>query len=837
MHTLRVNRVQNVVALVDGNNLARASELLSGQEIVRGNTYSTCPVYAQGAFHPKMLLLAGKKNGLLLIGSGNLSSSGLSTNDEIWAAFQLSDSDNNNAFIFGAAWAYFNNLSSSFRGTNSKKLEWVSKYAPWLNSLPTDQNLGEIKKAKAWFLANSKDASIFDQVVRVIPKHDIETITVISPYYDEKGLFLVDLHTHFEPEEMHCCVDIESGLLPHFLDKDWKQNINFHDWSEVRKDFDSKFNRLHAKLIHFNTSGDTEYLLFGSANATIAGMGGINKRAINDEVNLLIRRNTSSDWLSQLAINISSSSRITIPEKKKNKEEKEATSSFSFRIDYVEINQSTLTLYLGKSEVNSVSVGLVDLQGSTIETIETLVEEHVVTVKCSSSVAKSAVRLYFTDEKDNRISNFCLIHSVEAMERSNPDPSKARITKLLNKTEFTSKDWSELLNIVSLSEFDDQTMRSSSMYSSGGGSKKENKEDPYTETAEYVTTTKEEFNKQDKDHQNGSISTVNYSGQIYSFLSDYGKSILDNDNFEESEEQKLGQNPDSGGKGGQVGDKKYSSTNDSSDTQRSIISYLNKIERHYKKKINRIDVQSEDTKLHKVGGEALKDVLIALQLVILFKERKYEEEVEQKSGKEIISKPYFEKGSLGSGNDTIKGFLLSVMGKFSYICRAMGYVEYNNGDQQESLTALRMDVFNKTMLLIHEVSWNRMPELNMRKLLILNILEYINPNSDDINFSDFSTDVPKIIQQRTEDTFDEYWKWKKLYLNPELKKSTLIRELRQYSRNKFLFHGEVGFALLEKVVKMKPRVNVILQHPAFKKRNNYTKKINFYPKIVQFKSN
>jgi len=837
MHTLRANKVQNVVALVDGNNLARANELLSGQEVVRGNSYSTCPVYAQGAFHPKMLLLAGENNGLLLIGSGNLSSSGLSTNDEIWAAFQLSDSDNNNVFIFGAAWAYFKNLNSSFRGTNGKKLEWVQKYAPWIRNLPVDKNQGSVNGNETWFLTNSKEESIFDQVVGIIPKNDVQKITVVSPYFDEKGLFLTDLYTHFEPSEMHCCVDLKSGLLPHLMDKDQKEYIKFYDWAEVRKDFNSDFNRLHAKLIHFASTGGSEYLLFGSANATIAGMGGANKNAINNEVNLLIMRESQSDWLSQLAINISPSNRITIPVKKKKDKETDTATSLPFRIDYVEITQSTLTLYLGKSEINSVSIVLEDIQGTTIEIKETKVEENFVTVKCSSSVAKSAVRLFFSDEKGNRISNFALLHSVEALERSNPDPAKAQITQLLNKTEFTAKDWSDLLSIVALSKFDDQTVQSSSVYSSGGGSRKENKGDTQTESDDYVTTSKIEFNKQGDDHQNGSIITGNYSGQIYSFLSDYGKSILANENFEESEEQKLAQNPDSGGIGDKIEGKKQTAPNDTLDTQRSIIRYLNKIDRHYNTKIDRIDTQSKNTKLHKVSGKAIEDVLIALQLVILFKNRRYDEEVVQKSGKEIVSKPCFEEGSLGSGNDTIKGFLLSVMGKFAYICRALGFVEYDNVDQQESLTALRMDVFNKTMQLIHEISWNRMSELNMRKLLILNMLEYIYPGEEDLNVSDFGSDVSKIIQERTEGIFDEYWQWKKLYLNPESKKKNLIRELNQYSKNKFLYHGDVGFAILKQVVKMKPRIEINVMHPAFNKRNDYTKKIDFYSNIVQFKSN
>src|SRR5690625_4719981 len=399
-----------------------------------------------------------------------------------------------------------------------------------------------------------------------------------------------------------------------------------------------------------------------------------------------------------------------------------------------------------------------------------MVEDNIITVKCSLKAAKSAVILFFSDNIDNRISNFCLIHSVEALERSNPDPAKARITKLLNKSDFTAKDWSDLLSIISLSEFEDQAVRSSSIHRISGGNRKESKDVTDTESLDYETTTKDEFNKQDEDQRSGDLYQRNYSGQVYSFLTDRGESILSNDIFEENEEQKLTQNPETGGEGEQVGTKKKSTPNESSHTQRSIIRYLNKIERHYDKKIKELDTPSENLKkLYKVGGEALKDILIALQLVILFKEREFEVEFEKTVG-EVVSKPYCEEGRLGSGNDTIKGFLLSVVGKFVHLCRSLGYEEYNDADMQESLTRLREDTFNKAMRLIHEISWNRIPELEVRKLLILNLLEYICPNAENTTLDYLCADNTDILHQKTLLILDEYKQWKQLYNDPVQKK-------------------------------------------------------------------
>ena len=102
--TLRLANIKNVNVLADGHYLEMAQEATTGREFKHNKTYNFHPIYETGVFHPKIILLTGVRHGLLIIGSGNITSSGLSTNDEIWGAFHLDNICNENAPLFGAAW-------------------------------------------------------------------------------------------------------------------------------------------------------------------------------------------------------------------------------------------------------------------------------------------------------------------------------------------------------------------------------------------------------------------------------------------------------------------------------------------------------------------------------------------------------------------------------------------------------------------------------------------------------------------------------------------------------------------------------------------------------------
>src|SRR5256885_13699559 len=76
---LKGANIKNVNVFADGKFLEIAQENTTGREFRHTKTYNFHPIYASGVFHPKIMLLTGPKHGLLIIGSGNITSAGINT--------------------------------------------------------------------------------------------------------------------------------------------------------------------------------------------------------------------------------------------------------------------------------------------------------------------------------------------------------------------------------------------------------------------------------------------------------------------------------------------------------------------------------------------------------------------------------------------------------------------------------------------------------------------------------------------------------------------------------------------------------------------------------------
>ncbi|MBK8968344.1 MAG: hypothetical protein IPM36_17090 [Lewinellaceae bacterium] len=302
---LRRSNIKNIVVFADGNFLERVLDNKTGREFASSRTYALSSIYSKNIFHPKMMLMVGKQQGLLLTGSGNLTASGLSCNDEIWGAFHLNDLEIPHALIFGQAWAYLQKNFNQVQGFNRTQLNWFSKYAPWLNQLPNpaDNSFCLLPNGdEALFLSNGQK-TVSHRVFEIIPPGAVAEITVISPYYDQDGRALLALQNYFQPQRINCLADIHSGLLPDQL-LPTGGAINFYSWSECITDFNSSTNRLHAKAFHFLLNDGSQYLLLGSANATAPGLGIDGAVYMNEEACILLRRKTGKLYLNDLGITI-----------------------------------------------------------------------------------------------------------------------------------------------------------------------------------------------------------------------------------------------------------------------------------------------------------------------------------------------------------------------------------------------------------------------------------------------------------------------------------------------------------------------------------------------------
>lgn len=219
-----------------------------------GRLYGVVPVAAPGAFHPKFVLLLGKRQSRLLLGSHNLTLSGFGLNREISNVLSVTERTSEalaqSVFQFALAWA-----RTSAREM-AELVESARNWAPWLGSKRTPPDrvavLGSLPSGPC----------LWDQLRDRIAG-DVVRVTVVGSYFDEQLQFLSTLGQEFADAE------VTVGVSPHRSDINptaalGAQRIDFKDLSGWNGDVEERL--VHAKLILFEYRDGGSVLVSGSAN-------------------------------------------------------------------------------------------------------------------------------------------------------------------------------------------------------------------------------------------------------------------------------------------------------------------------------------------------------------------------------------------------------------------------------------------------------------------------------------------------------------------------------------------------------------------------------------------
>lgn len=86
---LWAGRSSDILVLGDENQIAASTQAASGQLWHLGKQYLLAGAKHAGAFHPKVMLRLGPKDGAIMLGSGNVTSSGWGGNQEVATAWML----------------------------------------------------------------------------------------------------------------------------------------------------------------------------------------------------------------------------------------------------------------------------------------------------------------------------------------------------------------------------------------------------------------------------------------------------------------------------------------------------------------------------------------------------------------------------------------------------------------------------------------------------------------------------------------------------------------------------------------------------------------------------
>lgn len=817
---LRTANIKNVNVFADGKFLETAQENTTGNEFKFNKSYNFQPVYTVGVFHPKIMLLTGTKNGLLIIGSGNMTSSGLNTNDEIWGAFQLDNINNENAGLFGAVWEYLQQFTTKTFGFIPQKMQWIIKYSPWLSELSTKYqplNLASLNQS-IQFVYNSKENSIFNQLKENIPTDKLKTLTVISPYYDLRGEFINELSSHYSPEKFICVLDVDFGLLPTGISDTLKNAITFYDWKLCKKDYDTKFNRLHAKIFHFQYEDGNEFMVLGSANATTAAMGGKNSKAVNHEAGLLLKRNSKSNWLKELGIVFPSQTVEEIQNLKPNLATlfpKEPQKKHAVKILYSELRANEISIYLKESVAEKlVTVVCFSREAIKMEEIEGEIEDNFIKVNCTAP--NDIFKICLLNNDSIQISNFNIIHRLESLIKSNPDPQQERLDTLFEKDYPDGEGITELLQYADFTWADEDSSAVINKLNTGTISNKKQ-----TDTSKmYEKLNANDFNKISNDiflKQTGELS--NSSVKIADFLRIISAdgSFESTMEYKESTEQLLFEDIDQKGQGENI-TQSIKTKITAEREQKAIINYFKKLNDQYNLKLKDFyELRTlKDTPKEEISIKTISNILIGLQLIQIYQGKKYTIEISSDNNSEnnFVEKTYIKEGILNAEIDSIKGFLFEIFGKFLLLSTG-SIKDYEYDLLKQKLIHNRKETFTKALFIMMNLNWKE-KETECRDILIINTLYYINPNN--INDLEFLENLEAtLFKMKSEskyvsNSFLINWKYFKNYLFPRFSiwyksyndienKKSLIIDVQNLKSNSIIFSRYLGFNNVHKITK------------------------------------
>ncbi len=263
---LRGSGCRNIVILAD-RQMVNQSFAELGPPKFAGSSYHLVKADAPGAFHPKITLLVGAKQGRLLVGSANLTALGLGGNKELVASLSYDDENKSSAQHFAAALNYIRSKVPSDDLWFSTAMQRALRSSPWLRDAMENRFPEQVTELEVALLLDRPDVSILDQIAVSVGDDRIERLIVVSPYWDMKLEGLARLRAIIGEPPTDLLIDAASTYFP-------KSELPRFSGIEMFKVDASDSKRfVHAKLVI--AQGEAwDHVISGSMNCTLPALLG-----------------------------------------------------------------------------------------------------------------------------------------------------------------------------------------------------------------------------------------------------------------------------------------------------------------------------------------------------------------------------------------------------------------------------------------------------------------------------------------------------------------------------------------------------------------------------------
>ena len=270
------NSIKKVSVFVDSKELAKS---VSGiRNTLMGQRYVVNPVAMRGSYHPKMILLLGEDRARLIVGSGNLKTSGYYINNEV---FDCIDYDSDHPL-------------------NRELMVHAIKFLMSSNSLTPGLDTGLLKEAEKrnYFrpadmcddirLIENTSLPILAQVRNAIGEF-VRSVTIAVPYYDNGLEGLSAVQKTFPEASIELYLQREKSTYPANSPKQ-ELHPRVRVFEDVLVPDGSNNHFYHGKVLLFRTESH-DYALYGSSNCTQSALVRTVADGGNVECDLLVRGN------------------------------------------------------------------------------------------------------------------------------------------------------------------------------------------------------------------------------------------------------------------------------------------------------------------------------------------------------------------------------------------------------------------------------------------------------------------------------------------------------------------------------------------------------------------
>lgn len=721
MRILRSKGIGNISVFVDSNIF---QGILGNIGNSRSRIYSINQIKSKGAFHPKVYMFFGEKKGLLIIGSGNLTSSGHGKNDEVWGAFHFDINDPKHTQLFANSWAYLKDISLNTKGFTKEKIRWIREYSPWIESLPSP-SLSAFEKldkhSEIAFLSNNSGASIFNQLSSLVPFKNVKELTIVAPYFDAKGKIIEMFRKALPNAEINVLVDEDNGILPFGLSDAVAKNVNFYHWNDCSEDKGEKSNaRLHAKIFNFVMKDKSQYCLFGSANASVAALGGENISAINDEVSILMS-SSKLDFLKELGVKVNSINRKLLSDFTQTMEEDDILFDsiiYKYNIDAIDKEGSGLNVYIDKKVESNTRLHLFDSWGEELYNNKLIAKNDHYSLKIPNHISNPVYGCLFDANTNKVLSNKQIIQDVILLSKTNPDPQKQVLDIIFSDIEQGDEYlFSKLIDCISVDDFkaESKNMPSKVRRKRANGDKIE------TEIKGRVLEY-DDFKDVSYDALQQQYYVLNStSNRIADFLSLLTFSKLKEEvASDEFDDEELG--IVIGDTQGREDDPSVASITKSAfiSERKRVVKFFDRYHDHLENEVDKLIEKSNEN----IGEEGevsiteLSNFVIALYIAIYYTDNKRQYTIDKETHHECIlfSSSY-------AGTENLASINIELIGKFLLLC-TRGFKTYDSEYLNERFNRLRSEALYNTIFCLAQTRWSN-SEIHYKNNLLINALYFL----------------------------------------------------------------------------------------------------------------